>query len=208
MLRWLLLLSLMLERLTVCTFADETASQSPQKSYGREELQKFVELNCLGCHDKATHKGGLALEEQLGAGVEGQSELWEKVIRKLRARQMPPPGSPRPEEREYAAAIAWLETSLDDDAAKHPHPGRTDTLRRLNRTEYQNTIRDLLALDVDVSALLPADESSHGFDNVTVTDLSPTLLNRYVSAAQKISRLAVGRGLRSPAGEKIGRAHV
>ena len=85
----------------------------------------------------------------------------------------------------------------------HPQPGRTETFRRLNRTEYQNAIRDLLALDVDASDLLPADESSHGFDNITVGDLSPTLLDRYISAAQKISRLAVGTPSRSPGGDTI-----
>jgi hypothetical protein len=200
MLRWLPLLLLILQTPIVCSFAGEKAAP-PRKSYDREEFQKFAESHCLECHDKANKKGDLALEEQIGAGVEGHSELWEKVVHKLRSRQMPPPGSPRPDEQEYNATIAWLESSLDAAAAANPHPGRTDTLRRLNRTEYQNTIRDLLALDVDVSALLPADESSHGFDNVTVTNLSPTLLNRYVSAAQKISRLAVSRGLRSPAGE-------
>ena len=105
--------------------------------------------------------------------------------------------------RTYQAAISSLETSLDRAAAAKPNPGRTDTFRRLNRTEYQNAIRDLLALDVDVASLLPADESSHGFDNVTVGDLSPTLLDRYVSAAEKISRLAVGRPSRSPGGDTI-----
>lgn len=170
------------------------------KSVDRAEFQKFVESYCLGCHDKANKKGGLSFDDQIGADIERHTELWERVVRKLTARQMPPPGSERPEEREYGAIVEWLESSLDATAAAHPHPGRTDTLRRLNRTEYQNTIRDLLALDVDVTALLPADESSHGFDNITVTNLSPTLLNRYVSAAQKISRLAVGRGLRSPGG--------
>jgi hypothetical protein len=88
--------------------------------------------------------------------------------------------------------LTWLETSLDAASAERPNPGRTETLRRLNRTEYQNAIRDLLALDIDAASLLPADESGHGFDNVTVGDLSATLLNRYISAAQKISRLAVG----------------
>ena len=92
---------------------------------------------------------------------------------------------------------------LDSAAAAEPNPGRTDTFRRLNRTEYQYAIRDLLALDVDVAFLLPTDSSSHGFDNVTVGDLSPTLLNRYISAAQKISRLAVGRPGRSPGGSTI-----
>src|SRR5439155_12185112 len=85
----------------------------------------------------------------------------------------------------------------------NPDPGRTATLRRLNRTEYQNAVRDLLALEVDVTSLLPADDSSYGFDNVTVGDLSPTLLDRYVSAAEKISRVAVGRPSRSPGGETI-----
>ena len=95
--------------------------------------------------------------------------------------------------------VAALEAALDRAAAAHPDPGRTETLRRLNRTEYQNAIRDLLALDVDVAALLPADEANHGFDNVPLGDLSPTLLERYLSAAQKISRLAVGRRRQLPA---------
>src|SRR6185295_4233061 len=114
-----------------------------------------------------------------------------------------PQGKPRPSEREYDAAIAVLESSLDAAAAKSPNPGRTESFRRLNRTEYKNVIRDLLGLEVDVAALLPADESSHGFDNLTVVDLSPMLLNRYISAAQKISRLAVGVVPQSPRGETI-----
>src|SRR5262249_9391574 len=116
------------------------------------------------------------------------------------ARQMPPLKSPRPDEATYQVVLASLEGALDKAATEHPNPGRTESLRRLNRTEYQNTIRDLLAVDVDAASLLPADESSHGFDNITITDLSPTLLNRYVSAAEKISRLAVGRAPKSPVG--------
>ena len=116
---------------------------------------------------------------------------------------MPPVGKERPDDATYDAVIASLETSLDRAAAANPNPGRTATFRRLTRTEYQNAIRDLLALDVDVASLLPADESSYGFDNVTVGDLSPTLLDRYVSAAEKISRLAVGRPSRSPGGDTI-----
>ena len=99
--------------------------------------------------------------------------------------------------------LSTIAGTLDRTAAEHPEPGRTDTFRRLNRTEYQNAIRDLLALDIDASALLPTDESSHGFDNVTVGDLSPTLLDRYITAAQKISRLAVGGPGRSPGGDTI-----
>src|SRR5581483_4730002 len=88
-------------------------------------------------------------------------------------------------------------------AAARPNPGHTETIRRLTRTEYQNAIRDLLALDIDAASLLPADEAGHGFDNVTVRELSPTLLDRYITAAQKISRLAVGGAQRSPGGDTI-----
>src|SRR5437870_8372366 len=105
---------------------------------------------------------------------------------------MPPPNMVQPPKADRLTLLKWLETSLDAASAEKLNPGRTETLRRLNRTEYQNAIRDLLALDIDAASLLPADESGHGFDNVNVGDLSPTLLNRYISAAQKISRLAVG----------------
>ena len=111
---------------------------------------------------------------------------------------MPPPNAPRPDDKNYQAVLSVLESTLDRAAAQHPDPGRTSTFRRLNRTEYRNAVRDLLALDIDAAALLPVDESSHGFDNVTVDELSPTLLNRYISAAQKISRLAIGRPGKTP----------
>jgi Protein of unknown function (DUF1592)/Protein of unknown function (DUF1588)/Protein of unknown function (DUF1587)/Protein of unknown function (DUF1595)/Protein of unknown function (DUF1585) len=121
-----------------------------------------------------------------------QPELWEKVVRKLRTGVMPPPTAQQPPDTDRLAMLTWLETALDAASVTKPNPGRTETLRRLNRTEYQNSIRDLLALDIDAGTLLPTDESGHGFDNVTVGDLSPTLLSRYIAAAQKISRLAVG----------------
>ena len=116
---------------------------------------------------------------------------------------MPPAGRPRPDEAAYDGLIAHLETSLDRVAAAHPDPGRTDTFRRLNRTEYQNAIRDLLDVEVDVETLLPSDDSSHGFDNISVGGLSPMLLERYLSAAQKISRLAVGTPVRSAGAETV-----
>ncbi len=163
----------------------------------------LVDDYCLSCHDKDHEKGGLALDAIAADAVVRHPEVWEKVIRKLRARQMPPVGKERPDEGTFDAVIASLETSLDRAAATTPNPGRTATIRRLTRTEYQNAIRDLLALDVDVTSMLPADDSSYGFDNVTVGDLSPTLLDRYVSAAEKISRLAIGRPSRSPGGDTI-----
>jgi mono/diheme cytochrome c family protein len=172
------------------------ASSSPQP-------QAFVDRYCVACHNNGLKTAELSFTSLSGADPGAHPEVWEKVVRKLRARQMPPAGLPRPDERAYDTVVASLEASLDRAAAAHPDPGRTDTFRRLNRTEYRNAIRDLLAVDVDVTSLLPRDESSHGFDNVTVGDLSPTLLDRYIAAAEKISRLAVGRPSRSPGGQTI-----
>lgn len=176
--------------------ADEPASNSSTGKPSRDPsaIKPFVQTYCIACHDKVTREAGLALDELLLADFERHTDVWENVVRKLTARQMPPRQKPQPAKREYDATTTSLESLLDAVAAKSPNPGRTETFRRLNRTEYQNTIRDLLGLQVDVASLLPADELSHGFDNITVTDLSPMLLNRYISAAQKISRLAVGTG--------------
>jgi len=165
----------------------------------RDVVHKY----CVSCHNDRLKRGGLALDAVVAHEVGDNPEVWEKVLRKMRARHMPPVGMPRPDDATYEAAIVSLEMSLDRAAAAKPNPGRTATLRRLTRTEYQNAIRDLLALEVDVASLLPADDSSYGFDNVTVGDLSPTLLDRYVSAAEKVSRLAVGRPSRSPGGDTI-----
>ena len=174
---------------------------SPEISKGREAIRRFVNLYCVECHNGDDKAGGLDLDAIGSEDVNRHPEAWEKVVRRLVARQMPPEGALRPKERTYDSVVSSLAGSLDRAAAEHPDPGRTDTFRRLNRTEYQNAIRDLLALDIDATALLPADESSHGFDNVTVGDLSPTLLDRYITAAQKISRLAVGSPGRSPGGD-------
>jgi hypothetical protein len=141
----------------------------------------LVDEYCLSCHDADDKKGDLDLDALLTLDVTKHPDVWEKVVRKLRARQMPPVGRKRPDAATYDAVVASLETTLDAAAKARPNPGRTGTIRRLTRTEYRNAIRDLLALDVDVAALLPPDESSYGFDNVTVGDLSPTLLDRYLS---------------------------
>ena len=166
-------------------------------------LFAFVDEYCLSCHDEDNKKGDLVLEAFAGQDVARNPAVWEKVVRKLRARQMPPVGKDRPDDPTYDTVVRYLESSLDRAAAVRPNPGRTAAIRRLTRTEYHNAVRDLLALDIDVSTLLPADDSSYGFDNVTVGDLSPTLLDRYISAAEKISRLAVGRPSRSPGGETV-----
>ena len=156
-------------------------------------LRSAVDQYCLICHDADVQKANLDLESIVDDPVALHPKEWEQVIRKLRARQMPPANrKQRPDEATYQAILSRLEASLDAAAVKDINPGRTDTLRRLNRTEYQNAIRDLLALDIDAAALLPKDDAGHGFDNVNVGTLSPTLLDRYITAAQKISRLGLG----------------
>ena len=142
-------------------------------------VKAAVNQYCVSCHDVEVKKGGLDLQSLSQSDATQHPAEWEQVIRKLRARQMPPMGKDRPTEKIYDEVVTKLAASLDRAAVKNPNPGRTETFRRLTRTEYQNAIRDLLALDIDATALLPKDDASHGFDNVTVGDLSPTLLNRY-----------------------------
>jgi hypothetical protein len=173
-------------------------------SFGAEQRRPPVDAireYCVTCHDAEMKKGGLDLEGFLSEPVSSHSAVWEKAIRKMQARQMPPVGKKRPDEATYKATISQLTKILDADAARHPNPGRTETFRRLNRTEYQNAIRDLLAVEIDASTLLPKDEASHGFDNVTVGMLSPTLLERYITAAQKVSALAIGAPRKKPGGD-------
>lgn len=170
------------------------------ETLGRDPATQ-VKQYCYECHDADSHKGKLNLEALEGQDVEAHGDVWEKVIRKMAARQMPPVGKARPNEKEFDRIIAQLSATLDKAAAKNPNPGRTETFRRLTRTEYQNAIRDLLDLQIDASSLLPKDEASHGFDNVTVGALSPTLLDRYISAAQKISQLAIGAPRKRPGGD-------
>ena len=187
--------------LLAASLSKGTLAQQP--GTGAPPPGAFVNEYCVSCHSDSRKTAGLALDTLSAQSLDENAEVWERVVRKLRHRFMPPLGAPRPDESGYDAAVSSLETSLDRAAAATLNPGRTDTFRRLNRAEYQNAVRDLLALDIDVASLLPGDESSHGFDNVTVGDLSPTLLDRYISAAQKISRLAVGRPGRSAGGHTI-----
>ncbi len=175
------------------------AAAPPAPSPNRTAINRY----CAGCHNNQVKTGGFSLDGLDIDAANQHPEPWEKVVRKLQGRYMPPAGLPRPDESTYKALLSSLETSLDSASTAKPNPGRTDTFRRLNRIEYQNAIRDLLATDIDVAPLLPGDESSHGFDNVTVGDLSPTLLERYLSAAQKISRKALGSPIRKPNGDTL-----
>ena len=164
--------------------------------------RQLLDRYCVACHDDRLRTGGLSLEGIDLADVAAEAAVWEKVVAKLRAGAMPPRPRPRPDRAAYDGFRAWLETELDRAAAADPRPGRTEALHRLSRTEYRNVVRDLLGLDVDVSDLLPADDTSYGFDNVAgVLGVSPTLMERYLAAARKISRLAVASPVPSPIAE-------
>ncbi|MCA9174007.1 MAG: DUF1592 domain-containing protein [Planctomycetales bacterium] len=175
------------------------AGQSPN-AIGK--LERAIATYCHHCHDAETHAGGVVLAGRSLAAEKlmEQQDVWERALRKLRTYQMPPPGEPRPAADELDGMTSALERLLDG-IADGSDVGRPPSLRRLTRREYRNAIRDLLDLELDVSKLLPADEASHGFDNITVSDLSPTLLSRYVTAAQTASRLALGHVPQQPGGE-------
>ena len=187
--------------------ADDASVRRKRDDGSLAAVAKLIDRYCVDCHDGAEPAAGLSLagfdtSEVLGAKPQ-DTEVWEKIVKRLAARQMPPVDAERPSESEYKSVLTAMEAVLDRAAEKHPRPGRTDSVRRLNRTEYRNAIRDLLAVNIDVDSMLPADQLSHGFDNVTVGELSPLLLGRYITAAEKISRLAVGGLEKSPGGVTV-----
>ena len=167
--------------------------------------EALLKQYCITCHNERLSSRGtvpLELETASLTDVSARAELWEKVIRKLRTGSMPPMGRPRPNVAATDAFASWLENEIDQVAVARPNPGRTVPLHRLNRTEFQNAVRDLLALEIDAAILVPADDQSYGFDNIAgVLKVSPTLLERYMSAARQISRLAVGASMMTPTGE-------
>ena len=190
------------------TFAVAVAPQATGAERGATSYRALLDRYCVTCHNErlVTGRGGapsplvgqlravgLTLDTLDLAAVGEHPEAWEKVVRKLRGGMMPPAGRPRPDEAGTLDFVTWLETELDSAAAARPDPGRTAPLHRLNRAEYRNAVRDLLALEVDVDALLPADDSSYGFDNIgTALRMSQSLLERYLAAARTVSRAAVG----------------
>ena len=173
------------------------AGQSPTGTavVGKTALsssRSVLDRYCVTCHNQTRLTGGLALDTLDLTDVAGSSEVLERVVHKLRSAAMPPPGRPRPSPEATDALVSSLEAALDAWAVAHPNPGRP-AAHRLNRTEYKNAIRDLLGLEIDTTALLPADDMGFGFDNIADTlSFSPLLLERYMSASRKISRRAVG----------------
>ena len=163
-----------------------------------DQLRSVLDRYCVTCHNERLKTGGLTLDTIGVDDISEGAEVWEKVIRKLRGSLMPPAGRPRPDSATSNLVVSTLEEELDRAAATDPDPGRR-TLHRLNRTEYGNVIRDLLALEIDVASVLPPDDSSYGFDNIAeVLNVSPYMLERYLSAALKISRVALGDSSMAP----------
>ena len=152
----------------------------------------LVNQYCITCHSEKLKTAGVDLENRDYSHVAEDAEVWEKVVRKLRAGEMPPVGLPRPGKASIDKLATWLENTLDTSAVTNPNPGRT-MIHRLNRTEYANAIKDVLNLDVDASELLPPDDSADGFDNIAqMLTISPALLERYLSASAKVTRFAIG----------------
>jgi hypothetical protein len=176
----------------VCASADTTS-----------QYRALLDQYCVSCHNERTKIAGLKLDKaDLGNVPEGAA-VWEKVIRKLRSDAMPPPGLPRPDAKAKLAFVAWLEESIDRAAVQHLNPGRTP-VHRLNRAEYANAVRDLLGMEIDGAALLPPDDSGFGFDNIAdVLSVSPMLTERYLAAARKISKAAVGDPVIRPVTESF-----
>jgi mono/diheme cytochrome c family protein len=178
-----------------------SAQTRPSSGPAARTGSALVDRYCVTCHNQRLKTGGLALDVPDLANIPAHADVWEKVIRKVRAGMMPPAGAPRPDETARKALVASLESTLDTAARANPNPGRP-LAHRLNRAEYANAVRDLLALEIDVTSMLPPDDSSGGFDNnADVLGVSPVLLESYLNAAERIAALALGDPGTPPVGE-------
>ena len=178
--------------------AEVRTAASPSQA---STIREFTKRYCISCHNGRLKTAGLELDALDYEHPASNASVWEKVIRKVQVGMMPPAGVPHPDPAARRAIVTALSSVLDEAARANPNPGRP-ALHRLNRTEYANAIRDLLDLEVDTATLLPPDDSAYGFDNVAdVLGVSATLMERYVSAAGKVSSLAVGDPDVSPAAE-------
>src|SRR5688572_24705760 len=176
------------------------AQSRPAPAGDTAALRATVDTYCVTCHNQRLNTGGLSLDGMSLAEAPAHADIWEKVVRKVRGGMMPPAGVPRPSAEASTALVSHLETSLDRAARVSPNPGRP-LAHRLNRSEYAYAIRDLLDLRIDASTMLPADDSSGGFDNnADVLGVSPVLLESYLTAAERVSALALGDPLTPPVG--------
>ena len=176
----------------VAFFGYASLCAAQQSSPASNSYQSTLNQYCVTCHNDALLTAGLSLQNVNLSNAGEDAEILEKVLRKLRARTMPPAGMPRPDVATYDAFASYLESELDRHAGENPQPGKP-SMRRINRTEYTNAIRDLLALEVDGESLLPPDDTMFGFDNIgIVLTLSPVLAEQYISAARKVRHQAIG----------------
>jgi cytochrome c5 len=183
--------------------APQTQSPTRGAAAPATPARDLVARYCVACHNERLKTANLALDTASAEHVARSAETWEKVVVKLRSRAMPPSGNRRPDNATYDAAAAWLEAELDRAATARPNPGRPANLHRLNRTEYGNAVRDLLGVEVDATAMLPPDAHAFGFDtNADALSVDPALLDRYLTAAAKIARLAVGDPTLRPSVER------
>ncbi len=173
------------------THAVGSQSLDPVPSHASAQ-RAVLDQYCVTCHNQEIRTAGLLLDQMDVENIGEGAAVWEKVLSKIEAGAMPPAGMPRPDKSTAASLVAWLETELDAAAAAHPNPGRP-AIHRLNRVEYTNAVRDLLAVEIDGASLLPSDDAGYGFDNIgDVLSVSPLLMERYLSAARKITRAAIG----------------
>ena len=178
--------------LPIVALAFASAACQPSVEQRAAASKDLIERYCTDCHNDAERTGELTLERMALTDVGAHADVWETVVKKLRGRMMPPAGEPLPDAAATDELAAYLEEQLDLAAAAHPNPG-AKSLHRLNRTEYGNAIRDLLALDIDASAYLPNDSEAYGFDNIAdVLGTDPSLMDRYLAAAWKITSAAMG----------------
>lgn len=185
-------LSFVLGLSAVCVLS----AQSPQSEPARQATRQLIDKYCAGCHNARVKAGDLILDTADIDAIPAHSQIWEKVVKKLRSATMPPAGAPRPDGATYNTTASWIESRLD---TAPPYAGRP-ALHRLNRAEYANAIRDLLDLQIDVNSLLPPDDAAFGFDNIAeVLGVSPSLQERYLGAASKVAALAVGDPAQTPA---------
>src|ERR1035438_2520512 len=186
-------------------FATSASAQTPAPSVADRPAaaRALATQYCVACHNQKAKVAGISFESVDWANPGTSAEILEKALRKVRTGEMPPAGMPRPTPAAATAFTNWLVESLDRYAAAHLNPGRP-AIHRLNRAEYSNAIRDLLALDMKPGALLPVDDSGYGFDNIgDVLSVSPSLLERYISVARKVSRTAVGDPGMKPSEEEF-----
>jgi hypothetical protein len=179
-------------RIAALSAALACAACTPSAERQANEAKATIERFCTDCHNDAERTADLTLQHVPLTDVAAHADVWEKVVRKLRGNMMPPTGEPMPEDAATQQVVAYLEDRLDAAAAAHPNPGRK-SLHRLNRTEYGNAIRDLFALEINPAALLPNDSEAYGFDNIAdVLGTDPSLMDRYLSAAWKVTSAAIG----------------